>query len=260
MSQGNPIALKKTLDSLSGVVDEIIFGDLLIFEKDRNLIQLYKREYNLKIVTLPFNYIFIHGFSDTLNKLAEESTNDMVIYLNCSEAIQSGKETILPTIKNNPDCNTFCFNHSTDPHHWYRIYNRKELKWSGVIHEQVCGDCKQYPEPIFTMQDFDKDTEDSFYSMVMNEVKELVYFNNYLKLVDQPHLIGFTNAGWVQFVKDGYHSFIERLHKKGNRYEAFITGNYEMFMNDIFTNEEFKEERFNSSLAIEFQGDKKYLL
>ena len=51
------------------------------------------------------------------------------------------------------------------------------------------------------------------------------YFNLYVKLIDQPHLAVGTNPGWIQFCQDGYHSFIERLHQKGDMYEAMIKDN-----------------------------------
>ena len=77
MSQGNPIVLKETFDSFWGVVDEIIWGDLCIFEDDRKLIESYQSLYNLKIVKYPFNYIFKNGFSSILNSLISHSKNDL---------------------------------------------------------------------------------------------------------------------------------------------------------------------------------------
>ena len=261
-TQGNPIALKRTLESTKGIVNEIIIGSVCVFKKDEETIINYGHEYNLKVVRLPFNYIFTHGFGNTLNLLAGYASNDWVLYLNCSEIIESGKENILPAIENNTDYNSFPFDHHEDKHIWYRQYNKKQLEWGGYIHEEL-GDVenrKYYPTPIFRMADTEKDIEDSFYGKVMNDVKELCYFNNYLKLIDQPHLLGNTNPGWINFAQDSYQSFINRLHSKGKRYDAFITGDFDMYMEDIMTNPEFEKERFETSNLIEFQGDKKYLL
>lgn len=252
MGAGNVLALKNTLDSFSEIFDEVIYGDLLLFDDDRKVVKSYQQQYNLKIVKLPFDYIYHNGFSSVLNKLAEHCTNDFVIYMNTSEIIEPGKNYgILEHMSY--DYNCYSFNHSIDPHTWYRIYNRNELKWDGLIHEQVIGYHRPYPNSLFTMSDLDKDMGDPFKAKVFNDTKELVYFNQYIKLVEHPELIGTTNMGWVNYAKDGYESLKERINKKGKRYEAFETGNLEMYLNDIFTNSEFEQERFENSNLIHYQ-------
>ena len=52
MGQGNIKALKNTLESFKWVCNEVIFGDLLIFDHDSPLLESYQSEYNLKIVSL----------------------------------------------------------------------------------------------------------------------------------------------------------------------------------------------------------------
>ena len=185
-----------------------------------------------------------------------------VLYLNCSEIIESGIENILPAIENNTECyNSFAFDHSTDPHIWFRLYNKKELEWGGYIHEElgIRENRKYYPKPIFRMADTDKDSGDFFYSKVMDTVKELVYFNNYLKLIDQPHLLGNTDTGWINFAQGSYQSFINRLHAKGKMYDAFITGDYDLFMNGIFSPTAFDGQKFESSILLEYQQSPMFL-
>ena len=67
MGQGNVIVLKQTLESFKGVVDEVIYGDMLLVPEDRVVLESYKEEYNINIQRLPFNYIFQMGFSSCLN-------------------------------------------------------------------------------------------------------------------------------------------------------------------------------------------------
>jgi len=52
------------------------------------------------------------------------------------------------------------------------------------------------------MADLEKDMYNSFKAKVFNDFKELVYFQQYLKLVDSPDEIGATNDGWVRFAKE----------------------------------------------------------
>jgi hypothetical protein len=89
MSQGNAIVLKETFKSFSIFCDEIVYADLCLFEEDSKLIESYKNEFNLKIIKLPFNYIFHMGFSNILNLLAKNAKNDLTVYMNCSEVIET---------------------------------------------------------------------------------------------------------------------------------------------------------------------------
>lgn len=259
MGQGNPIALKRTLESFKGVCNEVVFGDLLIFEKDRELIYSYCREYNMSIANFPFNFIFENGFANTLNTMANSPfvTNDFVLYMNVGEVID-GEFDILGKI--NHDFNAYYLDHATETHHWYRLYNRRQLQWGGMIHEEIVGNRRPYPSPIFRFADTEKDMQSEFYAKVMNDVKEMVYFNQYIKLVEQPDQIGITNNGWVEYAKDGYESLKERITKKGKRYEAFKEDNLPKFMEDIFTNPEFEKERHESNDMINFQGARKDIL
>jgi hypothetical protein len=260
MGAGNVIVLEETLKSFvrSGICNEVIYGDLLLFAEDREILNTYVEPYNVKIVPFQFNYIFKNGFASLLNELADKATNDLVIYMNTSEIISVDKG-IVEAIENNPDCNTFYFDHATDPHRWYRCYNRHELKWSGMIHEEVIGEHKPYHKPIFTMADLEKDMGSSFKAKVFNDAKEIVYFQQYKNLIDYPERQGGTNSGWLEFAKSNYDSMTERLEKKGKRYQAFINGNLYNYLEQVYGDKEFEKERFESGNMIEFQGDPKFL-
>lgn len=230
-AQGNPEALKRTIDSLQEVVDEVVVGWVGIFPEDKEKILSYGDEISLSLIELPFNFIFKNGFSATLNLLSQYASNDMVMYLNVGEVLVSDKNELKNRISSSYNC--YYIDHPHERHHWYRIYNKNEIKWGGIIHEEIVGDLKPCSVPLFTFDDTPKDGEGTEYWKVMNTIKEAVYFNQYVKLVDQPHLIANTNQGWIQFAADGYRSFIERLHQKGDMYEAMITGDYELLMKSI---------------------------
>jgi hypothetical protein len=251
------MALKRTIDSLKGICDEFIVGSVCIFPEDDQAIVNMKHEYNVKVIGLPFNHIYKYGFSDTLNCLASFATNPIVIYLNVGEVIEKADGDILGKIS--PEYNCYYIDHSQENHRWYRCYNHLEMKWSGLIHEDLIGEHKPYHKPIFTFADTDKDMDSPFKAKVYNDVKELCYWEQLCKIVDDPNLLAGTDAGWINFAKDNYESMQERLNKKGNRYEAFETGNYFMYMSDIYSNPEFKDELFESNHMIEFQGDPMYL-
>lgn len=261
MAQGNPKALKETFKSFEGVVDEIIFGDVLLFNDDRELIQTYCHEFKLKIVKYPFNYIFKNGFSAILNDLISHSSNDWNIYMNCSEIISRGKESIVETVHANSDCNTFYFDHAEDRHHWYRLNRKSELHWAGNIHEQSGPEdlFRPYYKPLFTMADLPKDNDNALKSRCYDFAKECCYFHNYKKLIDHPGQIGFTDSGWLKFAHENYNSFTERLEKKGDFYRAFLEGDLDMLYKYVFENPEFENERLESSILIEYQNSPMFL-
>ena len=258
MGAGNVKVLKETLKSFSGVCNEVIYGNMLLFPEDYEILKSYQKEFNLKIVDFPFNFIFKYGFSQLLNALANRATNDMVMYMNTSEVIDEDYG-ISDLIKNNSDCNAFYFIHRTDPHRWYRIYNRWQLHWSGLIHEQLIGEYNPYHKPVFMMADMEKDLDDPLKSKILNDVKEICYFQQYNTIVEHPERLGETNEGWLRFATNDYDSMKERLLKKGKRYDAFKLGRLDIYMDDVLTNPEFETERFESSLKIEFQGDPMFL-
>ncbi len=257
MSQGNPFAFYETLCSTEGIVDEIIWGDVCLFKEDREKILSYKDRFNLKQVKLPFNFIYKNGFSETLNTLAEYSTNNLIIYLNVSEVIGEGKDKILEKLNNK--YNAYYIDHKTEKHRWWRCYDKRYLKWSGIIHEEIVGDFKPYHKPLFTFADKEKDTNDLFKAKVCNDVKEMVYWKQLMRIVDEPESLAATSVGWVQFAKDNYESMRLRLEQKGIRPAAFENEDYKSYMMDIYSNEEFAKERFDTNHIIEFQGDPKYL-
>jgi hypothetical protein len=264
MGQGNVKALKKTLDSFKGIADEVVYGDMLIFEEDRNTLYDYEYEmdYNLRSFKLPFNYIFQMGFASCLNYLIANAKNNLCLYVNTSETIDEDYG-INKIVSDNPDCNAFYFSHRVEIHRWHRCFDRRSVCWSGVIHEEAVptiGELQPYHKPIFMMKDEEKDMDNPFKAAVFNCAKELAYFNNYRKLIDAPKIVGATNEGWKHFAQEQYESMKERMDKRGLILTAFQTGDFDLLLSQLETNSEFENERFVSSHGMNFQGARKDIL
>lgn len=256
MGAGNVKALGKTLDSFKNVFDEVVYGDMLLFEEDRRVLDGYKQQYNMGVLRMPFNYIFTYGFANTLNTLAQHATNNIVLYMNTSEIIDEDYK-IVQSVKNNKECNAFYFTHRTDPHRWFRMYNKNELKWSGCIHEQLSGEYRPFHKPIFMMADLEKDMDDPIKADVFNSVKEICYFRNYNRIVEHPNELGETDPGWIKFATENYENMKQRMQSNEGLYQAFCAGNDMMLYQAI---KNFKPTgKYESSNLIEFQGDPKYL-
>lgn len=250
LTQGNPIALKRTVDnvlsSFEGLVNDVVVGDLCVFQEDSKEINTIYANTGTpyRTIPLPFNFIFEHGFGHTLNNIASFAKNDLILYMNVSEVVEANMKIDL--LKGNYNC--FNFNHATDPHQWTRLYHKGRLQWSGRIHEEVIGDRNLCPSVLFQMADTEKDSTDEFKSNVYNDIKELVYFNQYLKLVDNPSDRGATNEGWVKWAKDNYEHLKTRLEAKGERYNAMKECDLSKYLSNC---QEFGE--FKNSNLIHFQ-------
>jgi len=182
------------------------------------------------------------------------------MYLNVSEIIEEGEDEILNVVNDNTECDCFYFDHKSENHRWFRTYDKTKFHWAGLIHEEIQGEGTPYFKALFRMADEEKDLDSEFKSKVLNDIKEIVYWNQLIKIADNPDLLSGTSMGWLQFAKDGYQNMKERLALKGKRQTAFEQGDLKMYMDDIYTNSEFEKERFASNNMIAFQGDKIHLL
>ncbi len=210
---------------------------------------------------MPFNYIFQAGFSSCLNFLISNAKNDMVLYLNTSEVIDENYG-INEIINSNTDCNCFYFKHSVETHRWFRCFDRRFIQWSGRIHEEplpISGENQPYHKPIFQMKDLEKDMGDTFKASVFNMVKNIVYFEQYRKIEENPRLLAGTNEGWLKWVKEQSPKMEDRLLEFGNFYKAFQLGDFGMFMKAL-ENYDTSDFDFTSNELINFQGARKIIL
>lgn len=256
-TQGNPLAVLRTIESASIVCDEIIIGSVCVFHDDRKTLESYKSRFNIKIVDLGFSFIYQNGFSSTLNLLASLASNPVVCYLNVGEIIERYDGNILDKITNEYNC--WYIDHLVERHRWWRVWRPSEMKFDGLLHEEIVGDHRPFHKPIFRFADTEKDNVDALKSMCYDDLKELCYFNQLCRIVEDETLLGATSFGWLQFAKEQYDSMQERLAAKGARWEALRLGDYEMYMNDVLTNPQFEKQRFESSLLIEYQNSERFL-
>jgi hypothetical protein len=256
-TQGNPVSVRRTIQSYSSLCSEFVIGSVCLFKEDETAIENYSSEFNIKVVKLPFDFIFKNGFSETLNLLANNATGDFVIYANVGEIIEA--KSSVPETLFNGEYNAFYIDHSVEKFRWWRCYNKKELRWSGLLHEELVGEYRPYYKPILRFADTEKDNNDPLKSKCYDDVKELCYFNQLCRIVEDESLLGATSPGWAQFAKEQYESMQTRLRAKGERWEAFKAGDLDRYMNDVMTNPEFERQRFESSLLIEYQNGKRFL-
>lgn len=223
VTQGNPEALRRTADnvvkSFGGLLDEVVVGDL-------SILPLPYTFSDLKMVSLPFNSLFKRGFADVLNEAAGHAKNDLCLYLNVGEIVECNLD--LSLISDQHNC--YSFNHATDPHIWVRTWNRKELQWSGRIHEVIGGPRRQCPAILFRMADTPKDDPDDLMLRIYTDVKEMVYFQQYVHIAEHPEDLAGTDQHWLKYSIKELDDLKQRLAAKGERYQAFIDGDRDKYL------------------------------
>lgn len=229
MSQGNPQALRRTFESYAPYCQQIVYGDVLLFDEDREAVRAMQKDFPLHIVDFPFNFIFKHGFSAILNALAARTGTDYVTYANCSEIIDLNFPVQLGLLDDDA-FNCFFFRHAVEQHRWVRTYNRQELCWSGMIHEEVAGERRMCPSEIFYMADTPKDTADPFKARVCDDVKEMVYFEQLDRLRQHPEMLGSTSQGWLDYTNQQGLYYASKQQERGRRFEAFLKDDLAMYL------------------------------
>lgn len=239
-TQGNPIAFKRTVDSVKekfgDLLTEVIVGDLCPFTDDRDQMAQYRGKIPVDIHVVPFDlaWIFNHGFSSILNDLALRAKNDMILYMNVSEVIEGPVRTELII----PQYTGYTFDHATDTNKWIRLYDKRDCRWSGRIHEIVVGGLKPCPDIIFRMADTEKDNGNPFRAWVYNWIKEVVYFQNYRLLVTDPTQRFHTDQGWINWaIEQEKHpelSFTLRINKHAQLLGHFLSDNRRDFIPEAY--------------------------
>jgi len=257
LTQGNPIALKRTMDSLKGICDEFVVGSVCVFADDLKVIKSYKDEFNLKVVEMPFNFIYANGFSASLNHVASYADGSNCVYLNVGEILESSESDILSIISD--EYNYYYIDHATEKHRWGRVWDKREMKFSGLIHEELVGEHRPYHRPLFRFADTEKDMNDPFKAAVYNDIKEMCYWRQLMRIVDEPDVLGATHISWIDFARDNYQSMRQRLLEKGKRVDYFKTCMLLHYISEAYEEFAGKKTKFESNHIIEFQGDPKYL-
>lgn len=253
-TQGNPVALSRTIDSVKekfgDLLTQVMVGDVCPFKEDSDKIATMRGKIPVDIHLVKFDmaYIFNFGFSAILNELARFASNNLILYMNVSEVIEGPAAVNLI----HPQYNCFKFDHATETHKWFRLYDKRECRWAGRIHEEVVGGRKDCPEILFRMADTPKDNGNPFKAWVYNWIKEVTYFQQYRTIATNEREIGPTNQGWVNWSKEQEShptlSFTARINKHSQLLMHFITNDYKEFLKEARKCYEASEEFVNTDM------------
>lgn len=148
--------------------------------------------------------------------------------MNVSEVIEGPVQTQLI----NGQYNCFKFDHATETHKWLRLWDKRECRWAGRIHEEVGGGVKVCPEILFRMADTEKDNGNPFRAWVYNFIKDVVYHQQYNIIATNEREIGPTNQGWVKWAKESYDHHYAKVHEHPQLLGHFITNDIPAFLKE----------------------------
>lgn len=222
-TQGNPEATIKTIDSYLPYVDEVVIGDVMVFDADRQkIVDHYEGSDKVFVQLLPFNHLFEHGFARTFNKLAAIAKHDFILLMGVGNVLDKWYG-----IDFTQAANMWAYQRN-DGMLCHTFYDRRELELTYCIHEEVT------PRPghsitwdnnaVFDMLDEPKDVEKMH---VYNDIKEIVYLEQYRKIFTGEDT---SNPGWVKWVRHNWPVLEAALKTKGKRLEAFKSGGLEKYL------------------------------
>lgn len=149
--------IKRCLESVQEIADDIVVVDS--FSKDKT--EEICRQHNVRFIQRKWE-----GYSDTKNFANAQAKHDWILSLDADEALSEELKNSIIEIKKGQASGTYKFNRLTNycgtwiKHcGWYpdtkvRIFDRRNAKWEGKIHEQLItsgapaillkGDCLHY--------------------------------------------------------------------------------------------------------------------
>lgn len=141
--------IARCLDSLSGVADDIVVLDS--FSTD-----------NTKEICSKYNVNFIQsewlGYSETKNLANTKAKFDWILSVDADEALSENLKTSILNAKEKSKTSNYKFNRLTNycgkwirhsgwyPDCKFRIFDRREAKWKGMIHETLENKSGKEPE------------------------------------------------------------------------------------------------------------------
>lgn len=237
-------ALERTVESCKAISDDLVIISTAFWEKDREAM----RALTPKVVILDWNYTALNGFGEMMNRGTSQAKNDWCLLFGVGETLEHEHLPILKTISESSPGMVYTCDHDNDPNRWKRIWNRQSgARWSGLIHEEIVGGtgCKL----LFRMRDTAKEPRDDPYEQeVLHYMKCTLYHLQYRKLRKNPHLLGGTNAGWLEFVNGSEEANEKFLQDHAAIAECLLSGDLPGFLEAV----RVEVEKKNIAQAVNF--------
>ncbi len=235
---GHPDNLKRTVDSMRTVCDEVLVVHQTLFDSDTEI----ARGIADKVEVVDWNFVFgPEGYGGLPNKHGQ-SESDWFLLFGVGETLAEEYTSIRTVLRNSPRNVIWKCNHRNndgqfDPNLWGRIWcPGGGVRWGGLIHEEAGGGVAG-GQVLFRMLDTPKTPHpDPFVNECLKWMKLTSYDANYWKLLqsidpitEDSSLRSFTNKWWVGFVRGARESLEAKQEKWKDFMEAGLSGDREAF-------------------------------
>lgn len=233
---GHPDNLRRTVDSMRPVCDEVLVVHQSLFDSDRDV----ARSIADKVEVTDWNCVFgPEGYGGLPNKHGQSQCEWMLL-LGVGETIAGQYKPIREVLRNSPMNVVWRCDHLNDTNTWGRIWRPSSgVSWKGVIHEEAGGGSNG--SVIFRMQDTDKEPHsDPFVNECLKWMKVTSYDHQYYRLGDsaqwQPEgsagkvpLLGYTNRGWLTFCAGSKEARFDKQREWADLIGPGVSGDRESF-------------------------------
>lgn len=227
---GSSEPLKRTIDSVRGISDEVVVVHQKMFDDDTEIAQSLAD----KVCVLDWNAVFQDGgFAVLPNAGAAAAKGPWMLLLGVGETISHQYSPLRETLQNASNRVIFRCDHEGDVHTWGRIWAPSgNTYWCGPIHEEAGGGLGG--PVVFRMQDYAKKPhEDNFRNECIKWWKNCAYHANYFFLMNNPDKRGFTNEGWLSFVAGARESIEDFVETNKDLMEAAWDGDRDAFYEGV---------------------------
>ncbi|MEE4196591.1 MAG: glycosyltransferase family 2 protein [Bacteroidales bacterium] len=224
--------IRRCLESLQGVADEIVVVDSFSKDKTREICQ----QYNVHFFERPFK-----NYSDQKNFAIEQTRYELVLSIDADEEISDTLKKSIINVKENNHSDGYYFNRITNycgrwikhsgwyPNHQLRLWKKAKGKWVGIIHESLSipktscthiqGDLFHYSYENFSQHLLKIDKFTDFQAREMfDKQKRTTCFH----IVVKPFLRFFRHYFLKLGFLDGLEGFIISIHSAYGQFLKYI--------------------------------------
>lgn len=239
---GGP-ALERTIMSAIGVCDDLVIVSTAMFDEDKERFReiaagrapgVYRpASHNARVVELPWNFVFLHGYGSLSQQGVPAARNDWCLLLGTGETFAEPFMNVDRELRKADRHLHFRCNHVNDPYTWKRVWNRTGgVHWSGIMHEELTGG--QDGGLMFRMQDTHKEPRaDPVQRQAIKFIKALSYNWLYHELLVRPERLGGASPWWLKFVEGARESITKYVADHKAMLDACIAGDLPRFMDLI---------------------------
>lgn len=218
--------IERTISSVNGICDDVVVISTALYPED---LEAFK-QLTPKVVELPWNAAIHNGFGWLYNQGTPLTKNDWCLLFGVAETWAESFMDVPRMFSSSSREKVYRCTHHADPCTWKRIWNKQSsASWSGLIHEEITGG--HDGGICFRFQDTPKTPgQDQYRNEAFRYIKACLYHSLYLRLHDNPGLLGGTNRAWLNFVAGAISGINSYVNQHQDLIGAMMSGDRQRFI------------------------------